>query len=142
MRINKTIICAGIYFFLISSNVNADILITLDIYNVIQNSGIIYVGVYSNERLYKNKTPEQVIQIQPSNTIVSIDLILPEGEYLINAYQDINGNEELDKGLFFIPKEPVGITNWNGKGIPGNFNTLKVIINNMTGEIIINLYKL
>jgi uncharacterized protein (DUF2141 family) len=50
-----------------------------------------------------------------------VEINLPEGEYVINAYQDINNNDKVDLGLLFIPKEPVGITNYNG-GIPGNFN--------------------
>ncbi|KAA6303582.1 MAG: hypothetical protein EZS26_000133 [Candidatus Ordinivivax streblomastigis] len=139
---NKFVLFVIIYLLFSINYIKADIPIILEIHNVIKNSGIIYAGIYSNEKSYKDKKPEQVIQIKPINTIVSIDLMLPDGEYVINAYQDINGNGKLDQGIFFIPKEPVGITNWNGKGIPGNFNLLKVIINNMTGKIIINIYKL
>jgi uncharacterized protein (DUF2141 family) len=58
------------------------------------------------------------------------------------VYQDINGNGNCDNNIIGIPKEPVGITNWNGKGHPSNFNKFKVIISNTISIININLYKL
>ncbi len=36
---------------------------------------------------------------------------LPAGRYAVSVYQDVNGNERLDTGVFGIPKEPVGVSN-------------------------------
>jgi uncharacterized protein (DUF2141 family) len=36
---------------------------------------------------------------------------LPLGEYALKVYHDRNGNRELDKGKFGIPKEPYGFSN-------------------------------
>jgi uncharacterized protein (DUF2141 family) len=33
---------------------------------------------------------------------------VPSGRYGIRCFQDVNGNEELDSGLFGMPKEPWG----------------------------------
>jgi len=35
---------------------------------------------------------------------------LPPGEYAIQAFHDANGNDELDRGLFGIPKEAFGFS--------------------------------
>lgn len=115
-------------------NIYADVPFILEIQNVTINGGIIYVGVYSNEVSYKNKEPAITFQINPINTVISHEIRLPEGDYVINACQDSNGNGRLDSGIFNIPKEPVAITNYNG-GIPGNFNKLKVRVDNTTTKI-------
>jgi uncharacterized protein (DUF2141 family) len=36
---------------------------------------------------------------------------LPYGKYAVSVFQDINGNEKLDKGLFGIPAEPFAFSN-------------------------------
>jgi uncharacterized protein (DUF2141 family) len=78
--------------------------------------------------------------MDPTSTVMSHELRLPEGDYVINAYQDSNGNGKLDSSLFKIPKEPVAITNYTG-GIPGNFNKLKVRIDSTTTKIAISLIR-
>ena len=36
---------------------------------------------------------------------------VPPGRYAIQAYHDANGNGDLDRGLFGIPKEGIGFSN-------------------------------
>jgi uncharacterized protein (DUF2141 family) len=127
--------------FFALNKISADVFFNFEIHNVEINNGIIYIGIYFNETSYRNKTPEQVIEIEPLNNILSMGLNLPAGEYVIDAYQDINGNGKCDLGIFNIPKEPCGLTNYNGCGIPGNYNKLKIGITNKTQRIIIQLYK-
>jgi len=43
---------------------------------------------------------------------------LPEGDYALIAYQDLNGNEQIDMRIFGMPKEPVGVSN-DARGIFG-----------------------
>jgi uncharacterized protein (DUF2141 family) len=136
----KKWIMAFIVFTLFVNFIHADVTIKIEIHNVIENGGKIYVGVYFNENAYKNKRQNIILQFDPTSTIVTGKITLPEGEYVLDAYQDTNNNSRCDFGLLNIPKEPIGITNYNG-GIPGNFNKLKVIINNETEKIQINMYK-
>lgn len=51
---------------------------------------------------------------------------LPEGEYALIAYQDLNGNEQIDMRLFGMPKEPVGVSN-DARGLfgPPRFDSAK-----------------
>jgi uncharacterized protein (DUF2141 family) len=117
----------------------ADAGIKIEIHNVIINGGKIYIGIYSNETAYRNKKPDKILEFESIKDIIIAEINLPEGEYVMDAYQDTNNNTRCDLGLFNIPKEPIGMTNYNG-GIPGNFNKLKIAINNKTENIIINLY--
>jgi uncharacterized protein (DUF2141 family) len=68
------------------------------------------------------------------------EITLPEGKYVIGIHQDNNGNGKMDYGLFSIPKEPHGFSNMRGK-VPGNFNQLKIRVNNSNKNIIIPIVK-
>jgi uncharacterized protein (DUF2141 family) len=126
-----------IYLFMpCIQNIYADVPLILEIQNVVINGGTIYFSIYSNEISYRNKEPYMTFQRNPIDTVISQEIRLPEGDYLMGAYQDSNGNGKLDNSIFGFPKEPVAMTNYDG-GIPGNFNKLKVRVDNTTAKIII-----
>ncbi len=114
---------------------------TIEINGVIVNGGLVYVAVYSNENDYKDEKAFTQFILQPVNSGLKYSLDLPEGEYVVSAYQDKNGDEKLNSGLFGIPSEPVGITNYNLRGAPGGFNKLKAPINKNSAKLIINMGK-
>ncbi len=102
---------------------------------------MVYVAIYSNENDYKNETSFTKFILQSDNTALTYFLDLPEGEYVVSVYQDKNGDEKLNSGLFGMPSEPVGKTNYNLRGAPGNFNKLKVPVNNSSTRLIVNMRK-
>lgn len=123
--------------FFIIGNVTADeISFSVEVRGVTVNGGMIYGAIFSNNNTYRNSQPEYTFQGEPINGILTFNLQIPAGEYAIQVYQDINNNGQLDFGLFGIPREPVGISNWNGRGIPGNFDRHKVSITNGTKIVI------
>jgi len=119
-------------------NVFANVPVIIEINNVSVNGGIIYGYVFYSERAYRNQREDIAFRVDPTNSTILYEMLLPEGECVITIFQDTNGNGVLDYGLFRIPKEPVGMTNYNG-GIPGNFNKLKITISNNNMRIIIPL---
>jgi len=121
-------------------NIYADILFTVEIHNVTVNGGMIYIGIYTNEKSFKEINPDRIIAVEPKSTVLSQEIYLPVGEYVIGLLQDTNGNERMDYGLFNIPKEPYGWSNMKGK-IPGNYNQLKFKIVTQNERIIIPLVK-
>lgn len=125
-------------FLVCAKKVYADIPVIIEIRNAGINGGIIYGGVYYSETAYKNNTADVEFQVNSNNQTVFAEIVLPEGECIIGIFQDKNGNGILDRGVFNIPKEPVGMTNYNG-GIPGDFNKLKVNILNNNRRIIITI---
>jgi uncharacterized protein (DUF2141 family) len=112
---------------------------TIEINGVVINNGHVYVAVYSNENDYKNEVTFASFILQPVNTTLIYLLELPEGEYVVSVFQDINGNGKLDSNFFGIPKEPVGITNYSGRGLPGGFQKLKMPVNEHSRKLTINI---
>jgi len=114
---------------------------TIKINGVTVKGGQVYVAVYSNEDDYNNENAFASFILQPDNADLTYSLDLPEGEYVISVYQDKNNNGKLDTGLFGIPSEPVGKTNYNLKGSPGGFNKLKATVNSNSSTLTVNLGK-
>jgi uncharacterized protein (DUF2141 family) len=114
---------------------------TIEINGVTVNGGLIYVAVYSNENDYKAETTFIKFILEPASSRITHSLELPEGEYVVSVYQDKNGDEKLNTGLFGIPSERIGKTNYDLKGAPGDFNKLKAPVNNTSPKLIVNMGK-
>ena len=117
-------------FLLYSTSIFANQLnVTIEINEVLPNQGKIIMAIFNSKDGYKKKIPYKALTIDSTSTTLLVDEILPNGEYVISMFQDKNGNGKLDTYIFGIPKEPIGITNYFKKGIPGGFNKLKIQIN-------------
>jgi uncharacterized protein (DUF2141 family) len=113
--------------------------INLEVSGVRINNGKIYVSIYSNEAAYKAKNPFMKFTLEPDSTLMNYNLELSDGEYVVSVFQDINSNGKLDTNFVGMPKEPVGIANYEGKGMPGGFQKLKVTVNAVTTKITVNI---
>ncbi len=78
--------------------------------NVQMGNGNVFVAVYNDEKLFLKK-PFVEKELLSSNSQLEFEFDLPQGEYAILVYQDLNGNKKLDLGIFSIPKEPTGFSN-------------------------------
>jgi len=130
-----------VLLFVVESVFADNIHTTIEINGVIVNGGLVYVAVYSNENDYKNETAFTSFILQPNKTTLTHYLDLPDGEYVVSVFQDKNGDEKLNSGIFGIPSEPVGKTNYDLRGAPGGFNKLKVSINNNSTKLVVNMGK-
>jgi uncharacterized protein (DUF2141 family) len=64
------------------------------------------------------------------------------GEYVVTAFQDSIKNKKMDYNLVGVPKELVGISNYEGKGFPTKtFDKQKIHINSSTPKVSIGLHK-
>ncbi|NOQ27261.1 MAG: DUF2141 domain-containing protein [Bacteroidales bacterium] len=138
----KRLIISFLGVLLFSMNASAQNELSLEVKGVCKNSGIIKVSIFNNERSYKEKDIYKSFESKTYSDIISIPLTLPDGEYLFSIFQDSNENGVLDTRMLGIPKERVGFTNYDGKSIPGNFKKHKVLVNENTKRIIVNLYKI
>jgi uncharacterized protein (DUF2141 family) len=116
--------------------------IVLEIHNVMVNGGLLYVSVCGSEESYKKQQPDMAYKFTSTSTVIRQEINVPIGECVILVYQDTNNNGKSDTGFLGIPKEPVGITNWNGSGPPGNYKKLKIAITDTTKTVTVNLYQL
>jgi len=117
-------------FLLYSTSIFANQLnVTIEINEVLPNQGKIIIAIFNSKNGYKKNIPYKALTIDSTSTTILVDEVLPNGEYVISMFQDKNGNGKLDTYFFGIPKEPIGITNYFKKGIPGGFNKLKIQVN-------------
>jgi len=136
----KKILFILIFLLLCSMSIFAEPLnVTIEISEVLPNQGKIIIAIFNSKSDYKKNKPYKALTIDSTSTTLLIDEILPSGEYVISMFQDKNGNGKLDTYIFGIPKEPIGITNYFKKGIPGGFNKLKIQINEDKMIIKINM---
>jgi uncharacterized protein (DUF2141 family) len=74
------------------------------------DKGVVSVGLFDKAENFPKQftTGLRTPADKPVVEVVFRDL--PPGRYAVSAYQDENGNLELDRGLFGIPKEPYGFS--------------------------------
>jgi uncharacterized protein (DUF2141 family) len=138
---NKKIIALFCFFTLLAWNIFSEtISATIEIDGAVINGGRVAVAVFSNENHFKKKEPYISFWLESINNVISYNIDLPEGEYVVTVYQDENNNGKLDS-FFFRPREPVGMTNYTG-GIPGNFQKLKIAVNGNNKIISIKLIRI
>jgi uncharacterized protein (DUF2141 family) len=143
-KISVLFILAALWVFAgpvsLSAQTDRSIKVSVEIRNVTTGGGTVHIDVFG-EAAFRANTPDMEFRFEPATSIIRAELSLPAGEYVIAVYQDTNGNNDLDSNLFGFPKEPFGMTNWNG-GLPGSFDKRKVVIHNDSIEpVIIGLRK-
>jgi uncharacterized protein (DUF2141 family) len=116
--------------------------VIVEINNIVANGGKVYLVVFFTEESFKKEKPDLAVEIPSDKSSAIKEGSLPRGECVLFVFQDANNNVKLDCGLFGIPKEKFGISNYFGKGIPSrNFDKQKIMINEKTGRIVLGLYK-
>lgn len=78
--------------------------------NVTSTRGRIHVDVCT-EKLFLTSDCVYVAEApaQLGTTVVTVPDV-PPGRYAVQVFHDRNGNGKVDRGLFGIPKEPIGIS--------------------------------
>lgn len=79
--------------------------------NVKPEQGRVMVGVYDTADGYA-KSRRFVGQMLPAAgpEVTAVFAGLPAGRYAIAVYQDLNGNESLDRSILGMPTEPYGFS--------------------------------
>jgi uncharacterized protein (DUF2141 family) len=97
------------------------------------DKGSIRLALYDSEENYM-KTPFRTASASVQNktaTLVIDDI--PKGIYNFSYYHDVDGNDELDKNMMGIPKEPYGFSNGEkGNFGPPSFDNSKIEISSNT----------
>jgi uncharacterized protein (DUF2141 family) len=116
---------------------------TVEVTDAVVDGGTVYVYIFASAEEFKDGTPCNIMEMAASDTIVSQEIALPNGEYVLLAYQDTNNNQKIDFGLFYIPKELIAISNYSGKGFPSRrFDKQKVVVDDSTEKITLGLFKI
>ena len=87
--------------------------------------GSLLIGIYNSDSTFLKKVCHgSKVKVTCETEEVVVEL--PNGEYAISLFQDLNNNSSLDKGPFGIPTEKYGFSN-NQEGFMGapNFDKAK-----------------
>lgn len=94
----------------------------------------LYVGVYASRSRWLKEdgmVRARIIIAEGDREVVEIHG-LPEGDYAVAVYQDMNGNRQLDRWFGLVPREPYGFSNDVGRFGPPSFNSATVSIPDRT----------
>ncbi len=130
MKIVKKIVLAALIQLVCALSLSAEDnsrqnKLTVNISKIQSSEGQLLLCIYNSSDNYDKRIAFQEFKLKPKNDSVSFETQLPDGEYLIMLCHDINMNGDLDTGFMGIPKEPIGLSNYDGKGIPGKFKKHK-----------------
>ena len=102
--------------------------------------GSINVAVFNSEKTFL-KTPflTQSADAKTGEMIFEFEEV-PNGEYTISIYHDMNENGELDKNLMGIPNEPYGVSK-EGKSMfgPPSYQDALFTVENINVDLKISL---
>ena len=115
--------------------------LTVEITNVTSKEGQIILAIYNSSDNYDKRIAFQEVKLKQEIDTVAFETSVPDGEYLVMLVHDLNANGKLDTSFIGMPKEPVGLSNYDGKGIPGKFKKHKFLVSGDT-SIVIPLKKL
>ena len=112
-------------FSLAAENAVKENKVAVNISKIQSSEGQIILCIYDSSDNYDKRIACQEFKLKPEIDNVTFETQLPDGEYLVMLVQDINSNGKLDTSFIGMPKEPVGLSNYDGKGIPGKFKKHK-----------------
>ncbi len=132
-------IIIGLLLFLSSFYLKAqDVTLSIEFSGFIPNEGTVNIVIVNEEDTQEEDgEPFHVATFPATTADLEYTIQVPEGYYFITTFQDLNGNEELDTNFLKIPKEPIGMSNYDFKGIPGGFDKLKVYVSSENNRVII-----
>lgn len=112
----------------------------VEVSGITQIKGDIVLSLFDQKGLWLRKA---VLNSKVAATGEKVVLIFPglaEGEYALSAFQDLNGNVNLDRNAIGIPSEPYGFSNdATGNFGPPSFDDAKVKMDAQNKSIRIRL---
>jgi uncharacterized protein (DUF2141 family) len=103
-----------IFYCLFFSLFNPPITLEIKMEGLIPEKGTIRIGLYNSAAAFAdeaNPNHAQVVSVGKNATQIITFEGLPEGKYLVAAYQDVNGNKKIDKNILGIPTEAYAFSN-------------------------------
>jgi len=107
----RLVLAFPVLLFLVGAAAPPHGVLTIDVGNVRIAKGNVHVDVCPEAKFLKADCPwSGNARAKVGDTRVTV-ANLPAGRYAVQAFLDENGNGEVDRALFGIPKEGVGFSN-------------------------------
>ncbi|MGB6127239.1 MAG: DUF2141 domain-containing protein [Psychrilyobacter sp.] len=83
----------------------------IEVINIIDRKALIYIAVFDQEEGFPSDGEKGIFKWKgtPKEAEKGVFTDLPDGNYAIAVFQDIDGNDKLTKWFFGKPIEPYGI---------------------------------
>ena len=105
-----------------------------------ETKGKLMIGIYDSDSTFM-KTIYKGYSKEVLDTTLEFAFELPEGEYAISVYHDVNENNTLDVDSYGMPTESYGFSyNVQGQWGPPSFNDCKFLVAADSTVIRINLF--
>jgi uncharacterized protein (DUF2141 family) len=116
IRPSRKVLVARALLLLFSAGAARTVLageLTIEISGVTPDRGKVYVAVYDRPETFPISGKQLVGRVLAAGDrhLTAHFADLPPGQYAVVAFQDFNGNGQLDKNFLGIPKEPYGFSN-------------------------------
>ena len=85
--------------------------VEVEVGNVTSTQGGVHVDICPQAQFLTSDCPYFTTVPAKLGTTVVVIANVPPGRYAAQVFHDRNGNGKIDRGLFGIPKEPVGFSN-------------------------------
>ncbi len=125
----KILITVGCWLLAVGLLAQAPGQLTVTINNIKLVEGELYIAIYDSEDTFMDIDRTAFREIIPVSTETESVIFanVPDGEYAIAVFQDLNGNGELDTKGMGLPKEPFGFSNdARGKYGPPKYKKAKI----------------
>jgi len=85
--------------------------LTIHVRGVLAKGGLVRLGVYDRTAYGKDGEPVAFADVaaRAGETVITLTGIAP-GDYAIETYQDVNGNDDMDQTWVGLPLEPYGFS--------------------------------
>lgn len=112
----------------------------VEVSGITQVKGEILLALFDQKGRWLRTAAMRTKTAATGDKVVLIFSGLAEGEYAISAFQDLNGNGDLDRNLIGIPSEPYGFSNdAMGNFGPPSFEDAKIKMDAQNKSIRIRL---
>ena len=127
----------GVYWLSFAQEGNR-IIVNVD--NIKSTEGTVRVAIFNSKKEFLNKPFLSQAKISTTGEMKFEFNEVPNGEYTLSSYQDVNENGELDKNFMGIPNEPYGISK-EGKQMfgPPSYSEAMFTIVNTNARLTISL---
>lgn len=114
----KNLLFTTLLFFTYSSSFGQKV--TIHFYNIRNNTGQIQLSIFENEKQFKDEKPTKSVNYEKKTMKdgkMSITYTMKSGTYAMTFLDDEDKNNSMTYKLGFYPKEGVGFSNFQLKGM-------------------------
>lgn len=147
VKLIKRNVWLGLLFFLLTSlslagqaASTAHVRLRVNVEGVDEKGGAIHLAVHTSENFLGKAITGLILPVMGESRVSGLLKALPHNTYAIAAYQDMNGNNRLDKNALGIPSEPYAFSNNPSvKWSPPSFGEACVVVNQAEQAITVTL---